>query len=69
VRDEIKLKVGDPCPKCELGKGVRESSAFELMLTGWENYEFLHCDTCGANFVGKGGEFHYMQYQIPKGDG
>lgn len=58
------LEAGVPCPKCELGKGLRASSAFEIGLTGWEKYVFLHCDLCGANFVGRGGEWHYMRYQV-----
>jgi len=45
------LRVGELCLKCELGRGLREIDTFELMLTGWDNYEFLHCDICGANFV------------------
>lgn len=54
------LKVGDKCPKCELGKGLRSASALEVALTGWDNYTFLHCDTCGAFFVGKGKKYMYL---------
>ena len=66
MEEFFKLKVGDSCLKCNLGKGLREVSVIELFLTGWENYEFLHCDTCGANFVGRDGDWMYMKYVIPK---
>ena len=59
------LSIGDICPKCELGKGLKESSAFQIGLTGWENYEFLHCPICGANFVGKNGSWAYLEYHSP----
>ncbi len=61
----LNLGVKSPCPKCNLGKGLREIDVFELALTGWDNYNFLHCDTCGAIFVGHGDKYTYMKYQIP----
>lgn len=51
------LRIGDPCPNCDLGKGLRASSAIELGLTGWEEYTFLHCPICGITYVGRAGLF------------
>ncbi len=56
------LKAKDPCPKCNMGKGLREANVLELGWTGWENYEFLHCDICGAYYVGKEADFVYLRY-------
>jgi len=56
------LKVGSRCPKCELGKqGLEKTEAFKLGLSGWENYDFLHCPICGAFFVGKDNHWHYLK--------
>lgn len=60
------LGKGDKCPKCGLGNGLRESFPLELGFTGWENYDFLHCDTCGASYVGKGEDWGYLKHQIFK---
>lgn len=57
----LALGIGCKCPKCELGKGLRASSAIEVGLTGWEAYEFLHCPICGAYFAGRGGDFVYLK--------
>lgn len=51
------LDEGVTCPICELGKGLRKMHPIDLGLTGWENYEMLHCDICGVTYVGKGGEW------------
>jgi hypothetical protein len=56
------LEVGDGCPKCKLGKGLRGASPLECGWTGWDNYEFLHCDICGAYFCGNGADFIYLPY-------
>jgi len=61
------LGIGGKCPKCQLGKGLREIAPIELSLTGMENYTFLHCNTCGANFVRRRAAilWEYMNYQAP----
>ena len=66
MADYQDLKSGSPCPKCELGKGLRDITPIEIGLTGLENYVFLHCDICGANFVGKNGMWNYLSYQAPR---
>lgn len=63
-----RLKIGSPCPKCELAKGLETSSSIDLGLTGWENYDFLHCPVCGAFYAGKNGEFRYMNMQLLRFD-
>ena len=60
--EEYILDIGDPCPKCGLGKGLREISPIRLGITGWESYRFLHCDICGASFAGQGVGFFYLKY-------
>lgn len=62
------LGIGARCPKCQLGKGLREVPPIELGLTGFENYKILHCDICGANFVKKKAALLWkdMPYQAPK---
>jgi len=57
-----RLDIGNKCPKCGLGKGLRKALPLEVGWTGWENYEWLHCDTCGAFYTGKGIDFIYMKY-------
>jgi len=57
------LKKNSPCPKCGLGKGLREAYPLELGWTGWDNYDFLHCDVCGAYFCGKGTDMMYLKAQ------
>jgi hypothetical protein len=52
----------DDCPKCKLGKGLRKADAIELGWTGWEHYDFLHCDICGAYYCGKGADFIYLPF-------
>lgn len=58
-----KLKLGDPCPNCGLGQGLRASSAIELGLTGWDEYSFLHCGICGITYVGRGGAFERINVE------
>lgn len=53
----LELKIGDSCPNCNLGKGLRASSPIEFGLTGWEDYHFLHCPVCGITYVGHKGAF------------
>jgi len=67
VEKEYILGIGGKCPKCELGKGLRETYPIELGLTGMDNYQLLHCDTCGANFVKRKAAllWEYMSYQAP----
>jgi hypothetical protein len=62
------LGIGGECPKCQLGKGLRDIAPIELALTGFDNYNLLHCDTCGANFVKRKTAllWEYMPYQAPK---
>ena len=59
------LKEKSNCPKCNLGDGLRLISAIEIGLTGWEHYEFLHCNVCGANFVGRSGAWKYLAVHSP----
>ena len=65
---EYMLGIGGECPKCQLGKGLREIGPIEIGLTGFDNYQMLHCDVCGANFVKRYTAllWHYMSYMAPK---
>ena len=60
--EEYILDTGDKCPKCEMGEGLRDLEPLSIGITGWENYRFLHCDICGANYAGKGLGFFYLKY-------
>ena len=56
--DILVLKENDSCPICNLGKGLRKGEASELSLTGgFHNYDWLHCDTCGAWYMGRDGSY------------
>lgn len=59
------LSIGDSCPKCKMGQGLREAYPLEVGWTGWENYKWLHCDICGAFYVGKGVDYIYMRHAKP----
>jgi predicted RNA-binding Zn-ribbon protein involved in translation (DUF1610 family) len=66
--ERFQLSVGAKCPICELGKGLTEISAIELALAGFENYEFLHCPICGANFIKRKDDSLWQRftYQAPE---
>ena len=58
----LTLATGMECPKCQLGDGLRLADLLEFGVTGWEHYNCVHCDTCGATFVGKDeGDWHYLR--------
>ena len=66
LKHYLGLEIGSDCPKCELGKGLEESSPIEIMLSGWENYDFLHCPICGQTYVGRSGDWIPMDYRPPE---